>query len=58
MWSVINAGLMVLCIDLDETATYRLSTRPSPSLLFIFWALIPYFFKCPYFSKFSDHTSF
>ena len=35
MWSVINAGLMVLCIDLDETAKYRLSTRPSPALLFI-----------------------
>ena len=44
MWAVINAGLMVLCIDLDETAKYRLSTRPSPALLFIFWALIPDFF--------------
>ena len=45
MWPVINAGLMVLCIDLDETAKYRLSTRPSPALLFIFWALIPDFFQ-------------
>ena len=41
MWPVINACLMVIRIDLDGTAKYRLSTRPSPALLLIFWALIP-----------------
>ena len=52
MWPVINVGLMVLCIDLDKTVQIQISTCPSPALLFIFWALIPYFFKCPYFSNF------